>query len=82
MIALSHNCPSCPTTVPAFGTALGQSSRLKSANFSLLSQLSHDLGISVPEDEWDSGTSEISGTSGTTGTLGTSGTVINGALAS
>jgi hypothetical protein len=71
MIALSHNCPNCPTTVPSHGTALGQSLRRKSADLSRLSQLSHDLSISVPGDEWDSGTSETSGTVGTGGTLGT-----------
>ena len=74
MTALSHNCPTCPTTVPALGTALGQSLGRKSAVSEQLSQLSHDLAFSVPRDVWDSGTSEISGTAGTSGTLGTAAT--------
>jgi hypothetical protein len=78
MIALSHDCPSCPTTVPRLGTVVGQGSQRKSDVSEQLSQLSHDLGISVPRDEWDSGTSEICGTDGTLGTSGTLGT--NGTL--
>ena len=74
MIAPSPSCPNCPTTVPGDGTVLGQSSWRKSAVFQRLSQLSHCLDISLPEGEWDSGTSEIGGTSGTVGTSGTLGT--------
>jgi len=80
MIALSHNCPNCPTAVPGGGTALGQSFRRKSALFKQLSQLSQCLSISVPWNIWDSGTSEISGTSGTAGTSGTLGTAATSEL--